>query len=360
MDIEEIKKLYPPFTGKVANNFIDLTGKKFGKLTVLYRYEKNIRGGAAWVCQCSCENKTICIKQGGDLRTGRITGCGCTLHEKREIEIPTETKFGYWKVLKRVENDSYNRICYLCLCTACGEQKIVPKARLVSERSTNCGCIRMKKMQMSNIIDETGKTYGFLQVQRQATEEEKQIKLLNSNTKKGTYWNCTCLNCGKKNVIVLGSHLRNKSTISCGCIHSKNEVIIQQILDQNGYYYKTQYKFDNLRVGKSNTRLIFDIGVFDSKEYKKLKYLIEYDGEQHFKTGSGLFNSPENVKRIHTNDLLKNRYCFDNNIPIIRIPYNAKYTVEDLKLETTRFLLTPQNEEIYYLVNGYIESSIAT
>ena len=47
-------------------------------------------------------------------------------------------------------------------------------------------------------------------------------------------------------------------------------------------------------------------------------------------------------------DLQKNHYCFDNNIPIIRIPYDAEYTIDDLKLETTRFLLTPENEEEYY------------
>lgn len=43
-----------------------------------------------------------------------------------------------------------------------------------------------------------------------------------------------------------------------------------------------------------------------------------------------------------------NNYCFRNNIPIIRIPYDAKYTITDLKLETTRFLLTPENEQSYY------------
>ena len=214
MNIDEIKKIYPPFKGKVANNFIDLTGKKFGKLTVLYRYEKNIRGGAAWVCQCSCEKKTICIKQGGDLRTGRITGCGCTFHKKTGIEIPLGTKFGYWEVLQRTENNSRSEMCYLCLCTACGTKRIIPKQRLVSGRSTNCGCIRMEKMRLGNIIDETGKIYGFLQVKRQATEEEKRIKLLNSTVKTGIYWNCTCLNCGKENVIVLGDYLRNNNTIS--------------------------------------------------------------------------------------------------------------------------------------------------
>ena len=49
--------------------------------------------------------------------------------------------------------------------------------------------------------------------------------------------------------------------------------------------------------------------------------------------------------------LRRNRFehfCFEHNIPLIRIPYNAEYDLNDLKLETTRFLLTPENEQEYY------------
>lgn len=36
---------------------IDLTGQKFGRLTVLYEYPKrNNSGGVQWVCQCECGN----------------------------------------------------------------------------------------------------------------------------------------------------------------------------------------------------------------------------------------------------------------------------------------------------------------
>lgn len=39
---------------------------------------------------------------------------------------------------------------------------------------------------------------------------------------------------------------------------------------------------------------------------------------------------------------------FCNPLAIIRIPYDADYIIDDLKLETTRFLLTPENEKEYY------------
>jgi hypothetical protein len=48
--------------------------------------------------------------------------------------------------------------------------------------------------------------------------------------------------------------------------------------------------------------------------------------------------------------LIKNQYCFQNNIPLIRIPYWEKdnLTIEDLIPASSRFLLTPENEEQYY------------
>jgi hypothetical protein len=81
-------------------------------------------------------------------------------------------------------------------------------------------------MTNATIKNEQNKTYGFLYVNRMATKEEKPY-----NNKTGVYWNCTCLKCGRKNVIVLGNYLRNGNTKSCGCINSFNESKICQMLD---------------------------------------------------------------------------------------------------------------------------------
>lgn len=59
--------------------FIDLTGKKFGKLTVIKRVEDHIlpSGGhiIMWLCECDCGN--ICIVDGAHLRSGNTKSCGC-------------------------------------------------------------------------------------------------------------------------------------------------------------------------------------------------------------------------------------------------------------------------------------------
>ena len=107
---------------------------------------------------------------------------------------------------------------------------------------------------------------------------------------------------------------------------------ITQILSSLNIQYTIQKRFKELG------ELRFDI-------YVDNNYIIEYDGEQHF-----LSNHRGSLEEIHNHDLVKNQFCFSHNIPIIRIPYTEQltYTSKDLMLETTRFLLTPENESLYY------------
>ena len=194
-------------------------------------------------------------------------------------------------------------------------------------------------MRQANIKHEEGKTYGFLYVNRMATEEEKP-----RNDRTGIYWNCTCTKCGRENVIIFGDYLRKGEASSCGCLVSKNESLIAQLLTNLKINYKEQYSFNGLSSTKDNNgKLLFDFAIFNQN---KLIYLIEYDGIQHFNEKHQW--NEYGLEKTHNNDLLKNQYCFEHNIPLIRIPYDANYNLNDLKPETTRFLLTPENEKEYY------------
>ena len=251
----------------------------------------------------------------------------------------TGQDFGYWHVIERAPNRAGGRAYWKCKCTACGTEKEVASSHLRSGRSTNCGCIRMEKMRQASIKHEEGKTYGYLYVQREATPEEKP-----RNDRTGVYWNCDCLHCGRKNVIVFGDYLRNGDTTSCGCIVSKNESRIADMLTNANIQFKEQYTFDNLRNGATNL-FHFDFAIFNQNN---LLYLIEYDGFQHFKATKSGWSNEDKIQITHENDLTKNDYCFKNNIPLIRIPYDIEYELSDLRLETTRFLLTQENEDKYY------------
>ena len=60
-------------------NYIDLTGQRFGRLTVLERVP-NYKSGknydcAVFRCKCDCGNETLVASH--NLRTGSTTSCGC-------------------------------------------------------------------------------------------------------------------------------------------------------------------------------------------------------------------------------------------------------------------------------------------
>lgn len=58
---------------------IDLTGLKFGRLTVLRRDGLAVNGNALWFCQCECGN--VCTINSYNLRRGVTKSCGCLARE---------------------------------------------------------------------------------------------------------------------------------------------------------------------------------------------------------------------------------------------------------------------------------------
>lgn len=56
-------------------NPIDLTGQRFGRLTVLEVSPKRARRELMWVCQCDCGN--VVTVRGKCLRKGETKSCGC-------------------------------------------------------------------------------------------------------------------------------------------------------------------------------------------------------------------------------------------------------------------------------------------
>ena len=96
------------------------------------------------------------------------------------------------------------------------------------------------------------------------------------------------------------------------CKKSKGEDSINTTLKKLGVKYKTQYKFDDCR---DVLLLPFDFYLYD------YNLIIEYDGEQHFDIKRA-FNSNENkFWETVVHDAMKNAYCEDNNIDLLRIPF---------------------------------------
>ena len=105
-------------------------------------------------------------------------------------------------------------------------------------------------------------------------------------------------------------HLNNRGCPQCK--RSKGEEIIKNYLTENKIIFNQQYYFDDC---KYKNVLLFD---FYLPNYN---ICIEYDGEQHYKIikhwgGEKSFN--DNKLR----DEIKDNYCLNNNINLLRIKYN--------------------------------------
>lgn len=78
----ETPLVYTKKPKKKGKKSIDLTGMRFGRLTVIKRSDIYKNNEACWECLCDCGNTTIV--RGYYLRHGMTMSCGCLLKEYRQ------------------------------------------------------------------------------------------------------------------------------------------------------------------------------------------------------------------------------------------------------------------------------------
>lgn len=321
---------------KTPSNFRDLTGMRFGTLTVIKRVDKPAhlkKDGVYWLCRCDCGNERIVLAC--NLTTGHTTNCGCVQRQKtseRCLKDLTGMKFGRLTVIKRAENyvspkgDTNTR--WLCLCD-CGKYVVVSQSRLMSGNTKSCGCLRREMSSERKLDDLTGERFGKLTVLKRVED------LVHPNGSISVQWLCQC-DCGNQ-VVVTSSNLRSGHTISCGCISSKNEAVIAELLRKHNVKYKQQYIFNDC---KDVGLLRFDFGVLDNDG--GLICLIEYDGEQHYKpvrfANMSDIDVQQQLLETQHRDQIKNDYCCNNKIPLLRIPYWEKDNLENILIDYIKCL----------------------
>lgn len=238
----------------------------------------------------------------------KITGCAASTIKKYVQDIDNNKvddmigkTFGKLIVLSRApkDNNAANRcIRYFCKCE-CGNIINVNGAALRSGHTTSCGCSR----KGSTIKDLTNQKFGYLTA----------INYAYSNNNRAI-WNCIC-DCGNK--IQVSSHeLISGHTTSCGCRKRSNgEEKIENILIELKVNYATEYKIQDCKYKKV---LPFDFAIFDKNN--NLLCLIEYQGEQHFKS-IDFWGGEERFLKQKERDEIKQKYCIQNNIKLIIISY---------------------------------------
>lgn len=97
------------------------------------------------------------------------------------------------------------------------------------------------------------------------------------------------------------------------CSSSKSEAFISNYLKSKEIEFNPQQTFDGL-IGLGGGLLRFDFALYN-KDNKM--FLIEYDGEYHYKPIEGI----EMLQYTQEHDRRKNEYCKLHNITLYRIPY---------------------------------------
>ena len=119
----------------------DLTGMKFGRWTVLHRApNKNKR--TAWTCKCECG--TIKDISSNDLLCGDSKSCGCYKIDNHYYKDLTGQKYGLLTVIEKVESHRFKgggiTTRWKCKCE-CGKEVVVMTGNLRSGITKSCGCL---------------------------------------------------------------------------------------------------------------------------------------------------------------------------------------------------------------------------
>lgn len=134
-----------------------------------------------------------------------------------------------------------------------------------------------------------------------------------------------------------GNHLKGKGCPICR--ESKGERIVGQILKGKDLSFKEQFKFDDCCSNKGSM-LKFDFYI------ESLNLLIEFDGEQHFQQVK-IFGGNKKFLIQKENDSIKNEYCLDNDISLLRIKYN-----EDANIAIEKMLKKIKRNGVIHVFYG--------
>lgn len=224
-------------------------------------------------------------------------------------------RFGDWEVIERDYNPTSKQhsTFWFCKCNLCGNIYSVSRDSLVNKKSECCNKCKGEKIKntqeergITKHVINIGDTFGLLTALSRPYNRPDRSH--------GSYVKCQCA-CGaivevaKKHLVGLNAG----RTISCGCAsQSSGEIKITQLLAKTNIDFQTQY-----RIKEFNILSPFDFAIFKDN---KLLGLIEYDGQQHFEAVE-LWGGEEQLKLQRERDERKNKWCEENNIRLIRIPY---------------------------------------
>lgn len=287
--------------------FKDLTGQQLGKSMVLSRAESKIdKSGKArtvWNCKCECGNEfealADSLKRNPNLVCPECTNKNRSKNNRINV---VGNKYGRLTILDIILNTHPTKV--KCQCD-CGNEHICLQADVVNGHTQSCGCLQSENTSIANTKDWTGYV------------ADCGVEFLYQDYKndKGQWvWKCKCGVCG--NIFSeLPARINDGHVTSCGCrVQSCGEAYIQNVLQEMKVNFLPQYTFDDC---KNIYMLRFDFAILNND---RPLGLIEYDGRQHFEP-IDWFGGEMGFKNTQKRDEIKNAYCKQHAIPLLRLPY---------------------------------------
>ena len=176
----------------------DLTGRRFGLLTVEGDSGQRKNRYTLWRCRCDCGGEILVKRK--QLLDGSVTDCGCVSRRPlgKAADL-TGRRFGRLVCVAPTEERAANgRVVWRCRCD-CGNECLAVSSQLIIGYKKSCGCLSHPPLK-----DYLHKRFGSLEVIEYAGKENGMH-----------YWRCKC-DCGSVTV-VSQSNLQSGHTTSCGC-----------------------------------------------------------------------------------------------------------------------------------------------
>lgn len=273
---------------------------------------KNVDSEVVYICPIHGEYKT---KVKSILKGSQCYHCSRSLALKKKNET----------TLIQRQNDLYQKALEACMKK--GYELISQKEDIVNNKTYmtyKCSIHGLQKMRIANLISGKGCPECSLDAKSEKyrlfiDEVDKRIanlggKLLN----KQDYINRTernlvieCAYCGTPFVtsLVLFTQHGGQMCDNCKDTESIGERRIRSYLESNHVLFEQEKWFSDCRDIKP---LPFDFYLPD------YNMLIEFDGKQHYEQGHFTHS---HLSYTQAHDVIKNNYCKENNINLLRIPY---------------------------------------
>lgn len=276
----------------------------------------------------STKVEIICKEHGSFLQTpnSHMNGSGCPKCGRIRMKNSKIDNSNKWlEDFTRVHSDKYDysKVIYT---GAINKIEIVCREhgsffQRVSDHKTGKGCLKCGLLKArttgikSSMIASNNLIDNFIKVHNDRYDYSKVIY-----TTKNSKVEIIC----KEHGSFLQTPSSHKSGSGCPkCSISKGEQSIMNFLNKNNIKYETQYKFEDCLSQTLQKKLSFDFYLFEKN------MCIEYDGIQHFEP-IDKWGGLDRFEKQTLNDKIKNEYCENNEIKLLRIPYTSFDNIESI------------------------------